>query len=108
MKSTITFSKEDEDLLLATMKFTFAVTKGPALRKLLAPMGYRLHPMDTVKLTVSEFVTMAGQSNTSFQNEFTIQRTYEIRQNYDDNEPLAKAHAEKYYLRVMEELKKIP
>ena len=42
MKSTITFSKEEEDQLRVTMKFTFEASKGPLLRKRLANQHYRL------------------------------------------------------------------
>ena len=108
MKSTITFAKEDEDLLRVTIKFIFTESKGPVLRKRLEAEHYKLYPMDKSKMPVSESVMMTGQANTSIRNEFVILRNYEISQNYDENEPLAKAHAERYYGRVVEELKNIP
>jgi hypothetical protein len=108
MKSTITFSKEDEDQLLVTMKYVFDESRGPTLRKRLGDQHYRLYPMDNSKMPVGGVALLTGQANTSKQNEFVIQRIYEITQEYDENVALAKEHAERYYQRVMEELKDIP
>lgn len=108
MKSTITFAKEDEDLLVVTMKFTFEATKGPVLRKRLVNQHYRLYPMDQTKIPVAGVAFLTGQANTSIHNEFVIQRIYEIPKDYDKNVGQAKDHAGRYYGRVVEELKDIP
>lgn len=107
MKSTITFSQEDEDLLLVTMKFTFDSLKGPALRKKLEALGYKIYPMDKARLTVSKDVAQTGQANTSIRNEFTILRNYEIPVNFEEHVTSAREHAERYYRRVIEDLKEI-
>lgn len=107
MKSTITYSQEDDDLLLVTMKFTFDDLKGPELRKRLEMLAYKMHPMDKVRMTVSPSVAQTGQANTSIRNEFTIQRHYEIPNDYDAHLAAAREHAERYYQRVIEDLKEI-
>ena len=107
MTSTITFSKEAEDLLLVTMKFSFEVSKGAVLRKKLAAQYYKLYPMDKTKMPVAGVAILTGQANTSNHNEFLIQRTYEIPENFEENVAAAKAHAEKYYQRVISDLKDI-
>jgi len=108
MQSTITFSKEDEDLLRVTMKFTFEDSKGPVLRRRLANQHYRLYPMDRTKMPIAGVAVLTGQANTSIHNEFVIQRIYEIPENFDKNATVVREHAERYYLRVMEDLKEIP
>lgn len=107
MKSTITFSQEDVDLLLVTMLFTFDDLKGPDLRKRLEVLGYKMHPLDKVRMIVSKAVAQTGQANTSIRNEFTIQREYEIPQDYEAHVAAAREHAERYYQRVIEDLKEI-
>ena len=107
MKSTITFSQEDDDLLLVAMKFIFDDLRGPDLRKRLDALGYKIYPMDKARLTVSQFVVQTGQANTSIRNEFTILRRYEIPQDFDEHAAAAKAHAERYYQRVIEDLQGI-
>lgn len=104
MKSNITYSQEDDDLLLVTMKFIFADLKGPELRKRLEILGYKMHPMDKVRMTVSPFVAQTGQSTTSIRNEFMIQRYYEIPKDYDTHLAAAQEHAGRYYQRVIEDL----
>ena len=108
MKSTITFVKEDEDLLLVTMKFVFSESRDSTLRKRLAAQHYRLYPMDKSKMPVAGVAFLTGQANTSIHNEFVIQREYEIPTDYDSNVAQAKEHAERYYGRVAEEIKNIP
>ena len=108
MKSTITFSKEDEDLLLVSMKFVFDESRDLTLRKRLAALHIKPSPMKQTKIPISGVAYLTGESNTSIHNEFVIQRIYEIPMDYDQNEALVKAHAEKYYARVTEELKNIP
>ncbi|MEN6625387.1 MAG: hypothetical protein ABFD69_04060 [Candidatus Sumerlaeia bacterium] len=107
MKSSITYTQEDEDLLLVTMKFVIDEYRGPELRKRMELLGYKIYPNDKIKMVVSESVTQIGQSNTSNRNEFVIQRQYEIPTDYDKHAAEAKAHAEKYYQRVLNDLKKI-
>lgn len=104
MKSSITFSQEDEDLLRVSMKFVFASMNGPALRKKMEALGYKLYPMDKARLTVNKFVAQTGQANTSIRNEFVILRNYEIPQDFEDHVAAAREHAERYYRRVEEDL----
>jgi hypothetical protein len=107
MKSSITCLQEDIDLLLVTIKFTFDSLKGPALRKKMEALGYKMYPMDKARMSVNGFVAQAGQANTSIRNEFTILRHYEIPQDFDEHLAEAKEHAERYYRRVLEDLQGI-
>lgn len=107
MKSSITYKQEDIDLLQVEMKFVIDEYKGPELRKRLELLGYKIYPMDNIKLPVSAFVKQVGQSNTSVRNEFVIVREYEIPDDYKQHEAEAKGHAEKYYQRVLSDLKKL-
>ena len=105
MKSNLSFAKEDDDLLRVSMKFTFESMKGPELRKKLEALGYKLYPMDRARLTVSPFAAQTGQANTSIRNEFVILRNYEIPEDFDQHVDPAKAHAERYFNRVLDDLK---
>lgn len=107
MKSTITYSQEDIDLLLVTMNFKIEKYKGPELRKRLDLLGYKIYAMDKIRMKVTDFVAQTGQANTSVRDELTIQREYEIREDYGKHVGEAKEHAEKYYQRVLEDLKRI-
>lgn len=107
MKSSIAYSREDDDLLLVAMKFTIDKYKGPDLRKRLELLGYKIYPMDNIRMMVTRFVTQMGQANTSIRNELTIQRVYEIPRDFDAHAADAREHAEKYYRRVLGDLAKI-
>ncbi|MCE5230637.1 hypothetical protein LLG95_13735 [bacterium] len=107
MKSSIEYQQEDVDLLVVTMKFVIDEFKGPDLRKRLELLGYKIYPMDNIKMVVTKFVTQTGQANTSVRNEFVIQREYEIPNDFDKHVGEAKEHAEKYYQRVQNDLKKL-
>ncbi len=107
MKSTIAHSQEDEDLLLVTMTFFFDGIKGPELRKRLEILGFKLYPLDNVRLKLSPVVFLAGQANTSIRNEFTILRHYEISEDFNAQAAMAKEHAGRYYQRVQDQLKDI-
>lgn len=107
MKSNIAYHQEDVDLLLVTMTFTLDKYRGPELRKRLDLLGYKIYPMDKIKMKVTDFVTQIGQANSANLNVLTIRRQYEIPADFDRHLPEARAHAEKYYHKVLADLQKI-
>jgi len=64
--------------------------------------------MDQTKMPIGGVAVLTGQANSSIHNEFVIQRIYEIPDDFDRNATVAREHAERYYGRVMQDLKDIP